>query len=251
MFQGIATNSPSTSPQSGLALMGDDGQWRTSFVSGMTNSWVFSLTQMTNGNILVAGSLFPTNANRHELVAQMTPLLQWSSDFDADGFGSLGGEHARAVLVQPDGKLVVAGHFFEAGGYWRRHIVRLGADGRVDPCFDPGLGLGGFSSARSLARQNDGMVLVGGLFDSREWVGVANLARLLPQGECGGMRSYLIRGGGGTFAIGTCPPGGTNLLQSSTNLIHWETLDRQTGPYLFQVVEPTRPNMFFRMKKEF
>ena len=43
-----------------------------------------------------------------------------------------------AVLNQPDGKVLVAGEFTAFDTYSRRHIVRLNADGSVDPTFDPG-----------------------------------------------------------------------------------------------------------------
>jgi uncharacterized delta-60 repeat protein len=246
-FQQVGTS------YSGLALLREDGQVDINFVSLLTNySTVFSLTELTNGNILVGGLLNLAGLNRREAVAELTPQWQWNADFNADEFqGDLFGGYARSVLVQPDGKIVVAGIFYEVGGYWRRHILRLDAQGHVDPCFDPGLGLGNDYGARALARQSDGRILIGGSFDNTTWIGGANLARLLPESECGVMRAYLINMGAGTAAIGTCPPGGTNLLQMSTNLVDWQTMDTQTVPYVFGVVDTTQPKAFFRVKKVF
>lgn len=250
-FQWVGTNSL---PEPGLTFLGEDGRSKPNLVSGLTNhpysadpSTVFSLTQMTNGNILVGGSLIMSRSNWNAAVAQLTPAFQWDTNFVPDSFDF----HARSILVQPDGKLVVAGMFYEVGGYWRRHIVRLDATGRVDPCFDPGVGLGGFDGASALALQSDGRILVGGLFDSTDWIGVANLARLLPQGECDAIRTHLFKSRGQMLVLGTCPPGGTNLLQSSTNLVDWETLDTQTSPYVFGISDPTRPGVFYRVKKVF
>ena len=246
-FHGLGTPS-----YSGLALLGEDGQVDINFVSLLTNySTVFSLTELTNGNILVGGLLNLTGLNRQEAVAQLTPLWQWDTNFVTDEFEFPWGATVRCVLIQPDEKIVVGGLFQEVGGYWRRHIARLDSQGHVDPCFDPGLGLGNFDGARALARQSDGCILVGGSFDSTQWFGVANLARLLPQSDCGAMRTYLLNSGGGMVSIGTCPPGGTNLLQMSTNLVDWQTMDTQTVPYVFWVVDTTQPKAFFRVKKVF
>lgn len=242
-FQGLGDTSISA-----LALLGEDGQPQTNLVKVLTNnSTVFSLTQLTNGNILVGGLLNLAGLNRHEAVAQLTPSWQWDSNFNADEFSYPG--YARAVLPQPDGKLVVGGVFGEVGGYWRRNIARLDSQGHVDPCFDPGIGLGNNDGARALALQSDGRVLVGGAFDSTLWAGVANLARLLPQSECGAMRTYLLMLENQVVAIGTCPPGGTNLLQMSTNLVTWETLDTKTDPYVYAISDITRPAAFFRVLK--
>jgi uncharacterized delta-60 repeat protein len=221
-----------------------------------SNSAVFSLNQLANGNILVGGLLCLSGLNRTEAVAQLTSDGQWDSDFDADQFDApLFGGYARSVLVQPDEKIVVAGEFYDVGGYWRRHIVRLDSQGHVDPCFDPGIGLGGDDGARSLAHQDDGRILVGGKFDSTMWAGTANIARFLPQGECDVTRIYLFPIDERVLVIATSPPGGTNLLQQSTNLLDWETIDTQLIPqantYLNWILPVTNANTFFRVKKVF
>ncbi|HET7626310.1 MAG TPA: delta-60 repeat domain-containing protein [Verrucomicrobiae bacterium] len=239
---------------SGLARLREDGQVDETMIQPLaTNSTVFSLTQLANGNILVGGSLKFAGSNVEKAVAELTPSLQWDVIFDADevDFPSLSGAFVRANLVQPDGKIVIAGVFQEVGGYWRRHIARLDSEGHVDPCFDPGIGLGGLDGVRALAIQSDGRILVGGSFDNRDWIGVENIARLLPKGECNALRTYLIRSGEDWAAIGTCPPGGTNMLQMSTNLVDWETLDTETGPYLYSGVDRTSPKAFFRVEKVF
>jgi uncharacterized delta-60 repeat protein len=235
-----------------LERLRDDGQLDTN-LSGIFsgNSTVFSLNQLTNGNFLISGLLNLAGLNRTEAVAQLTSAGQWDTNFDADEFHS--GGYARSVLVQPDGKFVVAGNFYDVGGYWRRHIVRLDAYGHVDSCFDPGIGLGGDQGARALARQDDGKILVGGEFDSTMWAGVANIARFLQQGECGATRVYLFPIDERVLVLATCPPGGTNLLQQSTNLINWETIDMQLIPqasnYLYWIVPATNEKTFFRVKK--
>src|SRR5262249_59048378 len=44
----------------------------------------------------------------------------------------------HSIVVQPDGKIVLAGRFTRLGGQPRNHIGRLFPDGHVDAGFDPG-----------------------------------------------------------------------------------------------------------------
>ena len=75
----------------------------------------------------------------------------------------LGDMHDRfvsAMVVQPDGKTLIAGYFTSVLGVPRNHIARLNADGTLDMGFDPNAN----SSVYSLAVQADGMILLGGEF---------------------------------------------------------------------------------------
>jgi uncharacterized delta-60 repeat protein len=68
----------------------------------------------------------------------------------------------RTIVVQPDGKILVAGDFGIVNGVERPRIARLEADGSLDLGFDPGYGAN--AGVRALAVQPDGKILVGGLF---------------------------------------------------------------------------------------
>jgi uncharacterized delta-60 repeat protein len=72
----------------------------------------------------------------------------------------------RAIVLQADGKILVAGTFSTLGGGFgnvpRANIGRLNPDGSVDAGFDPGAN----SSVYSLAVQADGKILVGGHFSA-------------------------------------------------------------------------------------
>jgi hypothetical protein len=115
-----------------------------------------------------------------------------------------------------------------------------------DPSFAVGNGADG--AVYALLQQPDGKVLIGGSFTHLLGVPRNGLGRLLPNDDCGVIRAYLIRGG--AIAAGTSTPGGTNLLQISTNLVDWDTLDTETDPYVFWTTDGTpRTNAFFRVKK--
>ena len=228
----------------GLAVLKTNGELDLNFSSPLnTNSsdydypTVAAILDLPNQGFLIGGRFWKKGSTNRQAVAKLTPELEWDSSFQPDSFdptlqlpdfGSV-----FSALRQPDGKFVLAGTFQEVGGYWRYNVVRLDADGHVDPCFDPGLGLSGHSpgGAHAMVRQPDGKILAGGLF-----LGDAiytNVVRLLPESHCDNMRVYLRTFPDDTFFVGaTFPPGGTNTIQISSNLVDWIDYDATTFPYL-------------------
>src|SRR5438094_3839662 len=82
-----------------------------------------------------------------------------------DGFDPNANGAVRAVVVQPDGKILIGGDFTTLspnGGpaVTRNYIARLNPDGTLDTAFDPNAN----SSVYSIAVQADGKVLAGGFF---------------------------------------------------------------------------------------
>jgi uncharacterized delta-60 repeat protein len=102
--------------------------------------------------------------------------------FDGDGirtFGALGGGGAQAVLVQPDGKLVLAGY-----GGTDFAVARLNPDGSSDTSFDDdgmsGADFGGNDFGYAAALQPDGKIVVAGQTDVNNDIAVA---RFNPDGS--------------------------------------------------------------------
>jgi uncharacterized delta-60 repeat protein len=238
-----------------------DGQRDATFEPGLDLSSVFCLVRQPSGQILVGGLLYRTGASNGVPLLRLNTDLQWDQNFQPDTFGDTGygGPAVYSLLLQPDGKIVTGGRFFEVGGYWRRQIVRLTPEGHVDGCFDPGLGLGDGEQpgpVRTMALQPDGRILIGGWFMGVDTsFGKCNLARLLPQSDCDLIRVYL-KGGDQAFAAATFPPGGTNYLEMSVDLKTWQSVQTMNSaynsPYLFydwfSLTNP--PQAFFRARQE-
>ncbi|NLE76984.1 MAG: delta-60 repeat domain-containing protein [Chloroflexi bacterium] len=68
----------------------------------------------------------------------------------------------QALVVQPDGKILVGGGFTSLGGEPCNRIARLNAEGSLDAAFDPNADF----TVNALALQPDGKILVGGDFGS-------------------------------------------------------------------------------------
>jgi uncharacterized delta-60 repeat protein len=99
-----------------------------------------------------------------------------------DQFAVAGGPDApvAAMLALPDGGLLVGGRFRTFAGQRAAGLVRLRADGSVDPDFHAPTRVNG--GINILARQADGLILVGGAFDHYDGATVPGLVRLQPDG---------------------------------------------------------------------
>src|SRR5580765_7705177 len=89
-----------------------------------------------------------------------------------DGFDPNANGAVHAVVVQPDGKILIGGDFTTVspnGGpaVTRNHIARLNPDGTLDAAFDPNAR----DSVYSIAVQADGKILAGGAFFGENSIG--------------------------------------------------------------------------------
>lgn len=87
----------------------------------------------------------------------------------------------QAVVVQPDGKIIIGGDFTAFNTTQRNSIARVNQDGQIDTSFNPGLGADNYVSA--VALQPDGRILIGGGFTSVNAFLRYGIARLLPNGS--------------------------------------------------------------------
>jgi uncharacterized delta-60 repeat protein/uncharacterized repeat protein (TIGR01451 family) len=95
-------------------------------------------------------------------------------------------EEASGVVVEPGGRVLVAGTGVVPGGERRFLLVALTPSGTIDPAFGGGtlvtLDVGdGVAAVRSLTRQSDGKLVVGGTTDAGG-DGGGVVARFLPDG---------------------------------------------------------------------
>jgi len=137
---------------------------------------IADLELLPDGRILAAGSAFGTTDTASELVvARFTPGGDLDPTFATGGvFRSNptdGVDDARALEVQPDGKIVAVGGrgetVDETGDTW---LVRLTPDGMLDPSFGTGgeffAGSAGLDWAQAVALQPDGKAVTAGSFQA-------------------------------------------------------------------------------------
>jgi len=147
----------------GLVRVLPNGLADPTFNSGLpANTIVNALAPEPDGQVVYAtiGGVFRRNANGTA-----------DAGFD-DGTGPGGGQ-VRAIAVQTDGRIIVAGQFTTFNGAPRSRIARLNSDGSLDASFLPGLAFN--NTIWSIALTTTGQVIVAGAFTNTGYAFVARL----------------------------------------------------------------------------
>ncbi|RMI33501.1 NHL repeat-containing protein [Nocardia stercoris] len=148
---------------------GDNGKVSTDF--GGRSDVAAALAQTPDGKLVAAGTSHGTDTGDTIAVARYTADGRPDPSFGDNGKVStdLGtrADHANAVVVQPDGRVVVTGSTLDAAQGDNFVVVRYTADGKPDPSFGAGgkvsTDFGGRSDiAAAVALESDGKLIVAG-----------------------------------------------------------------------------------------
>ena len=151
-----------TTARNRIGRVNASGTLDTGFNPG-ANSTVQALAVQADGKI-VAGGSFTTLGNGGTTARNRIGRLNLDGTVDT-GFDPGANRPVRALAVQANGKILVAGDFTTLGGGGtgttpRKRLGRLNPDGTLDTSFNPGAN----QSVRALAVQGDGKILVAGDF---------------------------------------------------------------------------------------
>jgi uncharacterized delta-60 repeat protein len=163
-----------------LARLNADGTLDASFALSGTglNNYVFKIALQPDGKILVGGTFSNYNNTPRNALARLNADGTLDPSFALTGAG-LGG-FVQAIVVQPDGKLLVGGNLQSYDSEARGSLVRLNANGTLDASFaSTDVVVSGTVTAMAL--QPDGKVVAGGSFISPNGTPL-NIGRLNPDG---------------------------------------------------------------------
>ena len=144
---------------------GDAGKVTTPI--GPSNSSAQAVAIQSDKKIVVVGS---SGTGADFTVARYHPDGTLDLSFDGDGIATTpvggGSDFASAVIIQPDGKIVVAGDVAISDSNHDFGLVRYKPNGSLDTSFD-GDGkvitpFGGYDAAGAIALQSDGKLVVAG-----------------------------------------------------------------------------------------
>jgi hypothetical protein len=130
---------------------------------------------LADGSILVAGRFASVRGQPRPGFAKLYPNGSPDLAFEP-GTGPDGS--VSHIVVQPNGRILVAGGFTTFDGIPRNGIVRLKSNGAVDLDFDPGSGADGRIEA--LVVESSGDIIVGGDFTVFNGTPCHGLVRLAP-----------------------------------------------------------------------
>lgn len=146
----------------------DTDGWVTTPV-GAGNDYAKAVKVQAGGEIVVAG-FYNNGANNDIAVLRYLSNGSLDTTFDGDGIATTaigaGGDEAHALVIQPDGKIVVAGYSHN-GSNNDIAVVRYNTNGSLDSSFDgdgrviTAIGAGE-DTASSIALQSTGEIVVAG-----------------------------------------------------------------------------------------
>ncbi len=185
-------------PGGGVARLNADGSLDATFNAGSgvldaggIVGHAEAVVALPNGQVLVGGTFVSFDGARVHGLVRLNPDGSVDATFNPGGAGVSynGGTAAdvKAIVVQPDGRILVGGSFAAYDGVAAGDIVRLNADGTIDPTFQAGAAVpfdsADFQSVEALALQPDGQILVGGTFHTFDGASVPHLVRLRTDGS--------------------------------------------------------------------
>ena len=160
-----------------IVRLNGDGTPDVSFNSGSgPNTTLYTAALQSDGKILLGGSFTSFNGNSGKAIIRLNSNGTMDTGFNILTFtGSL--NTVNALLIQPNGRIVIGGLFSNINGVARKNIARLNADGTLDMTFDPGLGAN--TTITNLALQSDGRIIMSGNFTTYNGISRNRIARLL------------------------------------------------------------------------
>ncbi|HEX7654001.1 MAG TPA: Calx-beta domain-containing protein [Verrucomicrobiae bacterium] len=188
------TNGVIINPGDCLVLLRHPGNAGLSYLEDSMSRGISATALQPDGKLLVGGS-FTAYGNRVGVDNSAGYLGRLLPDGRRDyTFQSLPGASTNgfveAILRQPDGRILVGGFFTNFHGVARSRLVRLLADGTLDPSFVPPefhYPQESATAIQSIALQPDGKILVAGPFRQIIWAGhtysCLGGARLWPDGS--------------------------------------------------------------------
>lgn len=161
-----------------IARLNGDGTIDQTFNPIGTNGTVSDLALQSDGKVLIVGDFGVVNGISRLRMARLNADGSVDEGFQVgEGFDGPG---VRDVVIQQDGKIIVAGQFNNYNGMPRPSIARLNADGSLDTAYN--VTSSPTWSINTLAPLSNGQLLIGGNFQSLNGASIGRIALLNENG---------------------------------------------------------------------
>jgi uncharacterized delta-60 repeat protein len=170
-FGGVSSNR--------IARLNTDGVHDATFnVGSGANNDVATIAIQSIGKILIGGGFTSYNGVAINRIAR----LNGDGSLDATfAVGTGANDYVSNINVQSNGKILIAGSFFQYNGLAKNCIARLDTDGSIDASFTPGTGAN--NAVWTTAIQSDGKIIIGGDFTEYNGIARTRIARLNADGS--------------------------------------------------------------------
>ncbi|MEP6662629.1 MAG: protein kinase [Verrucomicrobiota bacterium] len=158
-----------------VARLNPDGTFDKNFAAGLNNV-LYKIALAPDGAIFLGGDFTEINGQRGQSIACLTGdgIVDGEFQLLPDTAGTL-----RSVLVQRDGKILIAGHLTKYHGAKKNRIARLKRDGSLDESFKAGAN----NWIWEMALQSNNKIIIAGEFAAVDGVKRNRIARLDPNGD--------------------------------------------------------------------
>jgi uncharacterized delta-60 repeat protein len=164
----------------GLVRLNSDGTIDPSFNvgAGINTGAVTAIAVRPDGRILVGGSFTAFDGSAAGRIVQ----LDENGARDAAYVAGAGADNdIYDISLDPEGRVVVAGVFGTFDGQSSPGVARLMSSGDLDPAFSVGTGVD--QAVFSCIHQDDGRIILGGLFTTYQGSVAPRIVRLLSDGS--------------------------------------------------------------------
>lgn len=163
-----------------LIRLNPDGTEDATFISEQVRAFdtVKKIVVQSDGKITIGGQFSFSTTFIYHRVIRLNPDGTIDSTFD---MGKGANNRINTLVLQSDGKILVAGEFDVYNNLPCKGLIRLNQQGSVDFSFNVGTGSNTTGNS-SLAIQPDGKILVGGYFNSFNGFSRPKIVRLFPNG---------------------------------------------------------------------
>ena len=147
------------------------------------NNAINAIARDSAGRIIAVGSFTEFDSTPRNHIARLNSDGSLDPTFNP---GAGADDNINAVLIQPDGRILIAGFFTAFNGVSRNGIARLNSNGSLDADFNPGTGVGQVNvhpQVHTIALDADGKIIIGGYFTQVDGVSRNGIARLNADGS--------------------------------------------------------------------
>jgi uncharacterized delta-60 repeat protein len=147
------------------------------------NDYVCAAVSQPDGKILIGGAFTTYNGVSRSMIARLNAdgTLDHTFDPGTGFYHDYSSSPVYAIEVLANGKILVGGLFNLYNGQAVNNLIQLNTDGSLDENFNTGTGPN--DPVEIIRIQNDGRILIGGMFTSYNGVDVLMIARLHPDGS--------------------------------------------------------------------
>lgn len=192
LLGGLIDNSGDGTTPAIAARLNSDGSKDSSFslVAGTScytcSLQVKAMALQSDGKVVIGGDFQTVRSTTRKNIARLNNDGTLDTAFSVGAGADGSGAYVNALLLQPDGKILLAGEFTSYNGYIGTRIARATSAGTPDYGFNynaSGKGQGLDFQVHTMALQADGSMVLGGQFDAFGAVAAGRILRLAANGN--------------------------------------------------------------------